>query len=802
MFGVEIVMRVPTEFLSPDDFEKFSNRIVEKRFNTNIIDFGEGPDGGIDGMDDSVNPTIIVQSKRYQSSTQPSKMIKLISEEVEKLEKLKDEKNFVNQFEYIVVTSASLNPDSRKKIRELKPEWIKSDTHIIDAGELEKLSNDKNYQDIFKQYNLLNGKLIQEIKQMQMEVLDLETELFFDDFVRQYFVETIASQAAYKTLMMNRLVFLTGQPGVGKTETSRYLGFLFSNRLDTSASVIQRSIDDVDEVVGLYSSAYKDENAVLLVIFDDFLGRNTFDKAEHHLSKVSKLVKLARRVDNLYLIFNTRTQILQVATQANIEFGNYIEDLEGKKVTIDVSRFTDEEKAQILRMNFEKEYHHNIEKQTILSSNYDQLRKNETYRSIIKYTNYFPRLMEAIVRESRKEHEDYGKYIIDILTNPTKLYDEIFEKLTSNQQRFLYLFASFNEYPINFEKVKIAFQKIQREMGTIQDIIRVLEDSWVNLYHYDDGSMMLDFKNPSIFDYLFHRLNNDNYVKNQLIDNSIYLQQLRNLDFGKFQSAIISWKGFRDTDEFIGNKLLSIIRGDETYNRRLFLDFIYQFNGTFYTQGSKLNNFYSRDWTDLVYEIEISKKPSLKIDFLHELLYSEQNKHLVEKIFDEQVDIGKLGRSLSSLFDEVYSVDFDQNEVIDSGEEETGVNLFSEFMDVALMWIEREADNDPYYWVEQYFDNNYGVDVQDYIESSTELNSRVIEFYISEYVESVLTTTQLEALDFEKLEDNLRDIFNYGVSDYISDYIESRYGDAAEYETDYRNRSTRTISDILDRPLT
>ncbi len=107
-------------------------------------------------------------------------------------------------------------------------------------------------------------------------------------------------------------------------------------------------------------------------------------------------------------------------------------------------------------------------------------------------------------------------------------------------------------------------------MGTIQDIIRVLEDSWVNLYHYYDGSMMLDFKNPSIFDYLFHRLNNDNYVKNQLIDNSIYLQQLRNLDFGKFQSAIISWKGFRDTDEFIGNKLLSIIRGDETYNRRLF----------------------------------------------------------------------------------------------------------------------------------------------------------------------------------------------------------------------------------------
>ncbi len=149
-------------------------------------------------------------------------------------------------------------------------------------------------------------------------------------------------------------------------------------------------------------------------------------------------MKLARRVDNLYLIFNTRTQILQVASQANIEFGNYIEDLEGKKVTIDVSRFTDEEKALILRKNFEKEFHQNLEKQTILS-NYEQLREKETYLSIVKHKNYFPRLMEAIVREARKEHDDYGKYIIDILTNPTKLYDEIFGKLTSNQQRFLYL---------------------------------------------------------------------------------------------------------------------------------------------------------------------------------------------------------------------------------------------------------------------------------------------------------------------------------------------------------------------------
>ena len=31
-------MRVPTEYLSPDDFEKFANRIVEKIFEKRICD--------------------------------------------------------------------------------------------------------------------------------------------------------------------------------------------------------------------------------------------------------------------------------------------------------------------------------------------------------------------------------------------------------------------------------------------------------------------------------------------------------------------------------------------------------------------------------------------------------------------------------------------------------------------------------------------------------------------------------------------------------------------------------------------
>lgn len=70
-------MNIPTDFLTPTDFEKFSNRIAEIRFHKDIVEFGEGKDDGIDGLDDTIKPTIVIQSKRYQSRMNPSSLLNL-----------------------------------------------------------------------------------------------------------------------------------------------------------------------------------------------------------------------------------------------------------------------------------------------------------------------------------------------------------------------------------------------------------------------------------------------------------------------------------------------------------------------------------------------------------------------------------------------------------------------------------------------------------------------------------------------------------------------------------------------------
>ncbi|WP_238599038.1 hypothetical protein, partial [Streptococcus suis] len=84
------------------------------------------------------------------------------------------------------------------------------------------------------------------------------------------------------------------------------------------------------------------------------------------------------------------------------------------------------------------------------------------------------------------------------------------------------------------------------------------------------------------------------------------------------------------------------------------------------------------------------------------------------------------------------------------------------------------------------------VDAPHNLENSAELNSKVLELFISD-VQSRLTPAQFEALDFASLEDNLREIFNSAVSDYIKGYVVFRDLEVIENVTDYESQSTRTI---------
>ena len=343
-------MNIPTDFLTPTDFEEFSNRISEVLFNKEIIVFGEGKDNGIDGIDNIVTPSIVIQSKRYQSRTTPASFVKIAIKEIDKIRETSLKFEWEKKFEYVIVTSVKLNPISRKKIRAHAKELMSSDINIIDGGVLKDLSSNEKYEKIFIDFDLKKENLIELLKYHKQECISLESREYFSDFNEKYFVETEVLYKLYDLLNNEHIAILTGGPGVGKTTMCKMIGSLFSAKCDGDYIILERNIDEIQKLIDFYNENFRQENSKkLFVVFDDFLGRTALETSERQIKKLRSLYSLVNNSENLFVLLNSRTQILSAAKNEDIEFGQLIDDKDNQKVTIDmICKMINDEEADEL----------------------------------------------------------------------------------------------------------------------------------------------------------------------------------------------------------------------------------------------------------------------------------------------------------------------------------------------------------------------------------------------------------------------------------------------------------------------
>lgn len=817
-------MRVPVELLSPDDFEKFANKIVEVKFGKKIISFGEGPDGGIDGLDDSVNPSIIVQSKRYRPYTTPSSFVTKVTKEIKRLKETIEDYKFSEEIDYVIVTSVPLNPKTRKEIRDLKPEWIKTDYHILDALLLDDLSYKDEYKEIYKSYNLIDKQLSDIIREFELSNIQLESKYFFDDFNIDYIIETEAIRRAYEYLYAKHIVFLVGQPGVGKTTSSQYLGAIFANHKNKNIEVILRSINDIKKVIEYYSKLFHNTDNTLLIIFDDFLGRNEFDKQDEALTDVKKLIGVLNKVDNLYVIFNSRTQILKQATKENVDFSVFFDDID-VEVTIDVAAISDKDRSKILRKNFEKIFQlADSSVKEKISNNYKQLREKRIFPEIVRHKNYIPRTMEFIVRESRTVHIDFYKTIMAILDNPERVYHEIFSKMSRDAQMFLYSLTAFNNFPVLFNNVKLLFDNLQKEMVPFESLIETLEDSWIKTYYvYLPRKRLIDFINPSIFDYIKKLLTKNNYVKNEICQNTPFLSHLQNLDNNIFEEKVSinsCYIEYLDKDEFIGNKILLLTNEKELTREstQLFEDLLEQFKGSFFEYDPKLNRLVEKGWKEILESIYYSRNHKIKKIFINKLLDSQINDVLIQMVCIEY-DINQIGEILETvdqILTENYGEGLEQNELIDFAEEETQVNTVKKFTRIVEECIVEEF-SDTFkveIYLEEYLSEN-SLDISDYLVDYLEeeryceisnLKDSFFDYYLKKYVLKLIPKRFYENLDTGNIIEDIYSSLDEAISNVLSDYLDIRYGDEERYSPhmEYEGEepdSDSEIDEILDADL-
>ena len=219
-------------------------------------------------------------------------------------------------------------------------------------------------------------------------------------------------------MQKEHILLIQGPAGIGKTTTCSMLGNLFLNNEDNDFDVIVRRVEEINEVLKLYHEVYKESEAKnLFVVFDDFLGRNKFDVEQRILQDIGKLYSASAYTNNLFICLNSRTQILQHATLMNFEFQKLInERFSGeKRFIIDLSKYSDIERAHIFRKVFERKAHYleNDDKKELVEKYNDLIGRD--WKRIVQHRNYFPRLVELIANNFKDSNKNFYDYVVDNL---------------------------------------------------------------------------------------------------------------------------------------------------------------------------------------------------------------------------------------------------------------------------------------------------------------------------------------------------------------------------------------------------
>lgn len=500
--------------LSDEEFEEITRELLSEHLNIDFRTYRKGKDGGVDlsnGLSYDKNK-IIGQVKHYPKS-KFSDLRNSLKKEAIKMKVLSPER-------YILITSLDLSKGECSEIINILTPFLKTEDDIFDLKKLNYILQKKDNEWIEKKYYKLWLSSTNVLERIYNNGIYNNISWYIEDIKNKMPVYVFTSKyyEALLKLYKNRILLIHGEPGIGKTVLAEILAYHFLDKEFKLKYVSGNKIADIENII---SPNPEDKEVIFM---DDFLGSNFLELLnKFEESKLSFFIRKNLSEKNKYIILTTRTSIYNKGKITFEGFKNISKDFE--EISITLSDYNSLEKAKIL-------YNHLFFKLNNVEY-FNDIKKSKNYLKIISHKNYFPRIIEFVTNENNISEilpEQYYKFIIEALDNPSEIWDYEFNKKIDELGRILIIIIySFNsEMPK--EKIEIAFyQRLKYEKKVCNDfeeVLKIIDKAFINIV-YKYNRYNIDFSNPSIKDYLFKYLSKNNFERIRIIETFKYFEQLK-----------------------------------------------------------------------------------------------------------------------------------------------------------------------------------------------------------------------------------------------------------------------------------
>ena len=506
--------------LNDVEFEYLCKDVMSKRLSKSLQRFASGRDGGIDLTDNVFSPQIVIQVKHYVKSDFP-KLIRSLKDEIPKVKKISPK-------HYYVCCSKELTPGNKRRIFELFSPYMDSEENIITALELDDFLTAPDNIDILRKHfklwidstNILTDILSSDI------FVDSESLIAGINDEANLFVRTHAFNRAVECLEKKNVLIIIGNPGVGKTVTSKMLVLYYASK-----GYRVRYTTDGAYLSSLKKSLSQSSDTKEVILLDDCFGQAYFNMKETQENELLSLIRTANQNPNKRLILNSRISIYQEARDRSISLVRSYEKREYRAYVLDMEQLSAEEKARI--------FYNHLFFYGVPPQYFESLKVDKKYRAIVKHKNYNPRIIEFVCTPHQYEKispSKYADFILDCLNNPEQIWKNEYERRLAEVDRLLLTtLYSLSDTSVPFDMVKECFENritrhasFDKSINHFNQALNRLTGSMIKIVDVR-GVRGLAAANPSVNDFIRAHLESNGPERQDLLLTASSIRQFKRL---------------------------------------------------------------------------------------------------------------------------------------------------------------------------------------------------------------------------------------------------------------------------------